>query len=587
MGSRTPLPRAWIRSPVNDCWFEYSDLSHVCVAREPNEIGPLLSEVEDASKQGLFAAGFISYGAATAFDSKLTAQQSTRFPLAWFGIFRQVEKLQSLSPANDLSVNVEWHASTSTEQYFHHLGAIRDYLESGDAYLVNYTFRLRSNSEADPFALLHRITSPSPPPYSAFIETDEWAICSGSPELFFSVDGELISSRPMKGTAPRGLWFDDDVRQAHELRSSIKERAENLMVVDMVRNDLGRIANPGTVHVSELFSLERYPTLWQMTSTVQAETEASLQEIFAALFPPASVTGTPKRRAMEIISELETEPRQLYTGAIGFVHPNRQMQFNVAIRTVLVDLQASQLEYGVGGGIVWDSDPNEEFEECLIKANILEPLDSSFELIETMRWSPDTGFLLLPLHLKRLRESSVYFGFNFDAERVLQSLQELEASLASETYRVRLSLRRDGNVCFEAIFLDQKARLFADVCLSANPIESNHPMLYHKTSDRSVYERALLESGGGEDVLLFNERGEVTESTIANFAYELDGQLYTPPIECGLLPGIYRAWLIEQGQLKERAISVEDALKLPHIFLMNSVRGLQKVQLHRLAASDR
>jgi para-aminobenzoate synthetase/4-amino-4-deoxychorismate lyase len=324
-----------------------------------------------------------------------------------------------------------------------------------------------------------------------------------------------------------------------------------------------------------------------MTSTVQAETDASLQEIFAALFPPASVTGTPKRRAMEIIYELETEPRQLYTGAIGFVHPNRQMQFNVAIRTVLVDRRTSQLEYGVGGGIVWDSDPNEEFEECLIKANNLEPLDSSFDLIETMRWSADSGCFLLPIHLKRLSESAVYFGFNFDAERVLQSLRKLESSLANETYRVRLSLRRDGNVCFEANFLDESARLFTDVCLAANPIDSNNPMLYHKTSDRGAYERALREAGGGDDVLLFNERGEVTESTIANFAFELDGQLYTPPIECGLLPGIYRAWLIGQGQLKERAISVEDALNLPHIFLMNSVRGLQKVHLHRLAASDR
>ncbi len=301
---------------------------------------------------------------------------------------------------------LSWEPSICRKTYEAGIQKVRELIRKGDTYQVNYTYRLRAGFAGDPWALFAGMVQAQGAHYSAFIHAGDWVICCASPELFFRRQGADLLCRPMKGTSPRGLWSADDAAQAEALRTSVKNQAENVMIVDMVRNDLGRVARLGSVGVRSLFDVEKYPTLWQMTSTVKCETSASVPEIFGALFPAASITGAPKVRTMAIISELEDSPRRIYTGSIGFIAPGGFAQFNVAIRTVLIDRHAQAAEYGVGGGIVWDSVPETEFEECQTKSRILTTPRPQFALLETMRWTPKEGFYLLDLHLRRLARIS-------------------------------------------------------------------------------------------------------------------------------------------------------------------------------------
>jgi para-aminobenzoate synthetase/4-amino-4-deoxychorismate lyase len=369
----------------------------------------------------------------------------------------------------------------------------------------------------------------------------------------------------------------DDLEQAEWLHHSEKNRAENVMIVDMVRNDMGRIAALGSVEVRSLYEVEKYPTLWQMTSTVKAKTGAGLCEIMQALFPPASITGAPKRRTMQIIAELEQTPRRIYTGSVGFIGPGRKAQFNVAIRTVLVDKAKGQAEYGVGGGIVWDSVDRMEFEECRTKARILTQKMPDFSLLETILWTPEQGYFLLPYHLTRLMDSAAYFSFSAERDAIRTNLDSLAHTLPKTAHKVRLLLAKDGGITLQSEVLHDTVAQPLHVCLAATAVDSANPFLYHKTTNRVVYEQALAACPGYSDVILWNEKGEVTESSIANIVVELDGELYTPPIPCGLLPGTYRAYLLEQGKLKERVIHKEDLVRSAHIYLVNSVRKEREV----------
>jgi para-aminobenzoate synthetase/4-amino-4-deoxychorismate lyase len=305
----------------------------------------------------------------------------------------------------------------------------------------------------------------------------------------------------------------------------------------MVRNDLGRIAATGSVLTTALFELERYPTLWQMTSTVEADTDADLTGTLRALFPAASITGAPKRRAMQIIRDLEGDPRQIYTGTIGYLRPDGSAQFNVAIRTVLVDKAAGTAEYGVGGGIVWDSDPDEEFAESRTKALIVGNRTPDFDLLETLGWTPAVGYLRLEQHLERLADAADYFGYPFDHARVLEALAPAPL-----------------------------------------PVEHD-PFVRHKTTHRSIYERARQLVPDVDDVLLWNTRGELTESTIANILVELDGEWVTPPVSSGLLPGIGRRELLASGQVRERLVLATDLSRCTRLALVNDLRGRWPVRL--------
>lgn len=577
----TSTPCAAVRDDASGKWLLFSNPQQVLTARTPEQVTDLLQEVEQAVEiGGLHAAGFVAYEAAPGFDACLSVKDHGGFLLAWFGLFRDPVAVPSL-PAG-LGVDPSrlwWRPSLDRQGYARAITTIKHHLLQGDSYQVNFTYRMRAGCLLDPWELFLALADDRAAPFAAYLDIGEWVVCSLSPELFFRLDGRDIASRPMKGTAPRGLWFEDDQARAEALRSSPKERAENVMIVDMVRNDLGRIAEVGSVRVPSLFTLEQYPTLWQMTSTVSARTRAGLPEIFRGLFPPASITGAPKARTMQIIADLEDSPRRVYTGCAGFVSPKRRAQFNVAIRTLLVHRGRQTAEYGVGGGVVWDSTSDSEFEESLLKARVLFSRRPVFDLLETLLWSPGQGWVLLEHHLQRLSRSAEYFGFAFDRDRTLVDLVRLVDSLPPEPHRVRLLVSRSGAVRCESRVAAQGRRAFQDIRLAAVPVDRHDPFLYHKTTNRRVYERVLASSPGCTDVLMYNESGEITESTLANAAFALDGELCTPPVSCGLLPGTCRADLLQRGMVRERVVTVQQALQVGEVLLMNAVRGAHKVQI--------
>ena len=576
-----PPTRVVLRDASAGEWLVFDSPVRLLVARTLDDVLPLLREAERAvSQDGLFAAGFVSYEAAPAFDARLPARTDGTFPYLWLGLFERPRALRDL-PADPGAgpTDVVWRPSITPLQYREGFDALREYIRNGDTYQVNFTYRLRASLRADPWSVFLRLAGNHEAPYAAFVDAGHWALCSASPELFFRLAGDAIESRPMKGTAARGLWPADDRLKAANLRASEKERAENVMVVDMVRNDLGRVAEIGTVQVPELFSVERYPTVWQMTSTVRARTREPLDRIFQGLFPPASIVGVPKRRAMEIISELETTPRRVYTGAIGFAAPGRHAQFNVAIRTLLIERPSGLAEYGVGGGIVWDSEYARELQESRVKARVLHTQPPGFDLLETLLWSPADGYALLQYHLDRLAQSAEYFGFGVTLTRVTEELDRVASRLPLARHRVRLLLDRKGNVSCEARASTAGPESFDDIALAAAPVDRDDVFLYHKTTHRAVYDNAVSRCPGFEDVLLYNEAREITESTIANVAAEIDGRLYTPPVRCGLLPGTYRAWMLDQKRMQERVLRLEDVLSSRTVYLMNSIRGMRKVRV--------
>jgi para-aminobenzoate synthetase/4-amino-4-deoxychorismate lyase len=475
---------------------------------------------------------------------------------------------------------LNWEPTVNRETYNEAIAQIKDHIAEGRTYQVNYTMRLRTDFTGNTWDFfLHLIRSQNN--HAAFIDTGRYVICSASPELFFQLEGDTIICRPMKGTVKRGRTTSEDKEQSEWLKNSSKNRAENVMIVDMVRNDLGRIAGIGSVQVPKLFETERYPTLWQMTSTVTAKTSSSLTEIFSALFPCASITGAPKVSTMRIIKELEATPRRIYTGSIGYISPQRKAKFNVAIRTALVDREAQQAEYGVGGGIVWDSTSADEYAEALLKARVLTEQPPAFSLLETMLWTPETGFYLLDKHLARMLDSANYFDISTSKEKLEEYLGQISAKFTS-AQRVRLLLDRSGGleseaVPFQPVQMDQPL----NICLAKEPVDSGDVFLFHKTTQRDIYESALSASPGTDDVLLYNELGELTEFTIGNLVVELDGKLFTPPISGGVLAGTFRAHLVETGQVVERTISVEELKDCTKLFRVNSVRKWQRVEIKK------
>ena len=539
--------------------------------------------VEKAVDNGLFAAGFMAYEAAPGFDRAFITHRTSGIPLVWFGLYRQAEEMDSLPiPSEGTFTMDEWRPSVSQCEYGQAIDRIKQYIAAGDTYQVNYTMRLKTTIHGDPYAFFYSLFRAQQGNNSAFIHIDRYSICSVSPELFFERDGLCVVSRPMKGTAPRGLTYDADTDRAEALKRSEKDRAENIMIVDMIRNDLGRVATPGTVNVLSTFDIERYPTVFQMTSTVEAQTSASFTEIMAALFPCASVTGAPKVRTMEIIRELETEPRGVYTGAIGYLTPVRsagdvsgpaQARFNVAIRTAVIDRESGAVEYGVGGGVVWESEAEDEYKECLAKALVLTVELPEFDLLETLLWSLGDGYFLLEPHLFRLSRSAKFFNFDFSYERIKARLMDFSASFASRSQRVRLQLKRDGDVCLNATpIVEKSAQEVLQVRLAADPIDSQNPFLYHKTTNRGMYDSAREIRADCDDVILYNERGEITETTTANIVIVLNEARVTPPVECGLLAGTFREQLLDSGEIREAVIKTADLEKAENIYLINSVR---------------
>ncbi|RPH92805.1 aminodeoxychorismate synthase component I [candidate division KSB1 bacterium] len=555
-------------------WLCFYRPQRIITTENSNGVLHALEEVDAATNRGLWAAGFVTYEAAPAFDAAFVTREKSTLPLLWFGIYNRAEKLDAFPTATEEpEFHPEWKSTISRDEYAAAIAQIKEHIAFGNSYQVNFTMRLRAAFAGDAWALFLSLIHPRESGYAAYVHTGNHVLCSASPELFFELRGEEITCRPMKGTAPRGLTVEDDYERKNRLVCSVKERAENVMIVDMVRNDLSRIAEPGSVHVPSLFDVERYDTVFQMTSTVKAWTREPLSKIFAALFPCASITGAPKIRTMRIISELETSPRGIYTGCIGFAAPDRRAQFNVAIRTVHVDREKGLAEYGTGGGIVWDSKTEDEFAEAHVKAAILTVRRSEFQLLETMLWRPGNGFFLLERHLNRLCASADYFGFHADREDIQNRLVEFAVTFAQQPQKVRLRLEQNGAISINAEPLANAGSRIWKIRLADKPVDVQDRFLYHKTTHRAVYEEARQTQPDCDDVILWNPDGEITESTIANVVVQKSGKLITPPIKCGLLGGTYRAYLLEKGRIHEDIVKKSDLPHVERIYLINSVRG--------------
>jgi para-aminobenzoate synthetase/4-amino-4-deoxychorismate lyase len=563
------------------------------------DVLPMLREAEVS---GLFAAGFVSYEAAPAFDHALQTHSSNGFPLLCLGLFHAPEVLEGIeeAPASAFEVG-EMQPSVSKPEFSETITEIKKRIAEGATYQVNYTYRLNALFSGNAWAFFYELVKGQKAEHAAYIEFDDHAICSASPELFFQIGQGNIVSRPMKGTARRGRTLAEDWRQAEALRNSEKDRAENIMIVDMIRNDIGRIAMPGSVETVSTYDVEKYPTVWQMTSTVKGRIEPRMDEsgrqcivseVFKALFPCASITGAPKAKTMEIIRRLEISPRNIYTGSMGFISPRGEACFNVAIRTALIDRAKGQLEFGVGGGIVWDSDAEAEYEETLTKARVLTQPRPDFKLLETMLWEPETGIFLLDEHLKRLGRSAAYFGIPLDVHAILQGLEEAVQHLEQTPHRVRLLVSRNGSSKIETAPHDEggacspgtprKAGTVVPtlrIALANAPVDSQDIFLFHKTTHRTIYDSARAEHPGFDDVVLWNERGEVTEGCLANIVVRKNGKLMTPPVECGLLAGTFREYLLNNGEVEEGIVSVEDLAAAEEIFMVNSVRKWKKASL--------
>ena len=569
------LPRVIMpRSAGSDEWVLLQNPLRIIVAWEPEDVLSCLDEIEQAGDNGLHVAGFISYEAASALDAALETAPAGNLPLLWFGVFKEAEPYEfDLHEKSLVKHDYDWSPNVSRAQYDNAIDCVHDYLRTGDTYQVNYTFRMRSSFAGDAWSLFIDMQRAQRGSYAAYIETEDFAICSASPELFFSLNGDQLVSYPMKGTAKRGLTVDADDQACVDLQCSAKNQAENVMIVDMIRNDMGRIAQAGTVQTSNLFEVERFPTVLQMVSTVVSMTTASLSEIMQALFPCASITGAPKVRTMQIIKELEQEARGIYTGSIGYIAPGRKAWFNVAIRTVMIDKEAMRAEYGVGGGVVWDSTAESEYQESLTKAAILTTYRPDFSLLETILWDGEAGYFLLDRHLARLHGSARYFGIDLSIDNCRQQLEELGVELGAESSRVRLLVDSCGDVVitafdFDPVAVDAPWR----VTFAKEAVDIDDIFLYHKTTRRTVYQQAKEAVSDFDDVLLWNEAGEVTESTIANIVVERDGKKVTPPIKCGLLAGVFRGELLERGDIEEGIITIDDVKNSDQVWIINSVR---------------
>jgi para-aminobenzoate synthetase/4-amino-4-deoxychorismate lyase len=568
------------------------------------EVPELLRQVERAAARGWHAAGFVAYEAAPAFDPALRVWPDggagrSVVPLACFGLFeerRDVAPVEPLSgPPGDQG---EWRAEIDPDRHAASVAAVKEAIASGLTYQVNLTQRLRRNYRDDPMLLYRQLAGSQAGAYHAYLATPSWAVACGSPELFFSLSDGVVTARPMKGTAPRGRWPEEDRVSAVALRSSPKERAENVMIVDLLRNDLGRVAAFGSVEVPALWELERYPSVWQLTSTVRARLDGGrerlgLADLFAALFPCGSVTGAPKPSTMSLIAGLEPSPRGVYCGAVGYVAPPDrpgltnlpEACFAVAIRTAVVDRIHRVATYGTGGGITWDSDSSAEWAEQVAKATLLTRPSAShrFSLFETMRYQPEgacgaSRIINLKGHLRRLCSSAHYFGFPFSAESARRHLASTVAG-ANSPLRVRLRLEPTGALSAEAEPLDSGQGSPLRLALDDEPVDHLDPMLCHKTTRRAPYDLRVARHPDADDVILVNDRGEVTETTRANLLVLLEGQWWTPPLDCGLLPGIERARLLTRGTVVERVISVAALHRAEGLATVSSLRGWRAATL--------
>jgi para-aminobenzoate synthetase / 4-amino-4-deoxychorismate lyase len=562
----------------------YTDPVEIITTRDANQVAALLTQLKLRKSH---VAGFISYEAGHALEPKLSSFAATAPenapPLLWFGLFQNYQEIAPDAVTDLLpKPSSGWIGSPSPSirkaTYDAALAAVKDYIAAGDIYQANLTFACDVPLMGDPLAVYAGLRTRAKAGYGGIIWTGEDWLLSLSPELFFALKDGKLTTKPMKGTAIRGVDAASDAAAVAKLQSDPKQRAENLMIVDLLRNDLSRVAVPGSVAVPQLFHVETYPTVHQMTSTITAQLREGVDatDVISTIFPCGSITGAPKIRAMEIISEIEAAPRGAYTGSIGRIDPSGDAAFNVAIRTLHLRTYANRATMGLGSGIVADSESGDEWHECLAKGGFVSS-QKTFDLFETMRFDPAVGIQLLDRHIARIGESARMFGFPFDRHAARNELQAATFRIA-ESRRVRLMLSPSGRIAIEIQPHQPKPADFIDVRLVDLPVDSSDFRLRHKTTDRSFYVEARMAAGSFEVALLDSE-GFITEGSFTNIFVRGPGALLTPPLSRGLLPGVLRAELIANGSAVEADIRPEDLADT--FFIGNASRGLLPARLAR------
>lgn len=577
----------------------------IIVANSLDAVPAALAAIDAAAASGKHVAGWIAYECAAAFEPRLAAAIAhyPDEPLIWMLVTDACETLDGAAVSDwiagrnagpgeaELSLG---QADLDLAAYAERVATVKDYIVAGDIYQANFTFPMPCRIKGPRASIYADLRRRQPVAFGAYMETGQHTVMSVSPELFVRRDGDRLEARPMKGTAERGNSSEADRRIATGLAADPKSKAENLMIVDLLRNDLSRIAEPGTVTVDDLFTVETYPTLHQMTSGVSAACPPDLKpsQLLQALFPCGSVTGAPKIRAMEVIAELEDASRGVYCGAIGYFAPRQgaqgpQWALNVPIRTIMLD-PAGRGRLPVGSGIVADSDIEKEYAECLLKAAFAteRQQDPAFCLIETMR--AEAGEIkLLDRHLARLQSSAIAFGMPLNAEALRQDLLNLAAGRHPQSpvdqhlARVRLTLSNEGQWSLDVSSFKDDQRTPLRVCFAATRLWSQDLMLKHKTSRRDLYDRATAwaRANGYADVLFLNERGEIAEGAISNVFVQTVGGLETPPVSSGALPGVLRGHLIDTGDatVADRALLPADLEEAKAVYIGNALRGLRRV----------
>ncbi|WP_340082382.1 aminodeoxychorismate synthase component I [Terribacillus sp. FSL K6-0262] len=542
-------------------------------AHTMEEVIPCLEQVQAYTKKGFYAAGYLSYEAAGAFDPNYVTAEGANLPLLQFGIYKNHCKEQPAA-IGTAPEKLNWEPAIRKKEYEQAIRTIKEEIASGNTYQTNYTMRLRTHYADDPAALFRQMQQAQRADYTAYLDWEDTAVLSASPELFFRWDGKRIITKPMKGTTKRGDTYEQDLKQRETLAASAKDRAENVMIVDLLRNDISRVAKLGTVQVPALYTVEKYPTVYQMTSTVEAETVpgTTIIDIMRALFPCGSITGAPKASTMQIISNLEPEPREVYCGAIGYIEPNGEAVFNVPIRTAIVDKTKQQATYSVGGGITWDSTADGEYEEAIAKSSVLQEQLPEFELLETIAYE-DGAYVLEDEHLQRLMQSADYFSIPIEEADIRDLLRQHQAAYPGQSHRLRLLADQRGKLALFHSELPAPMKGKQKFALADTPIDKTNRYYYHKTTYRQIYDDYKLKEPDIFDTLLWNEAGELTEFTIGNLVMEQDGELLTPPVSSGLLPGTLREVLVKKGTIKETILTKAYLQTASRIWLINSVRG--------------
>ncbi len=564
----------------------------IIVAETPEDVPAAFARLEAGRAAGLHAAGFFSFELGYVLEPKLAPLMPAerKVPLLWFGLYEAPKLLSEADVDRWLSTHTKsgsYQFSNVTrawtkEEYVARFERVQEKIRAGDIYQLNLTFKARFRLSGSPLTFYRDLRQRQRVAYGGIVDTGEVTVLTASPELFVEMKDRTIETRPMKGTSPRGGTPEADAAVRQVLSSDVKQRAENLMIVDLMRNDIGRISEIGSVHVTDLFTVETYRTLHQMTSGVRATLldGITLLDLWRAIFPPGSIIGAPKIRAQELIAEYETEPRGVYCGAIGSFSPDGQALFNVAIRSPIIFRDGTG-EMGIGSGVVYDSVGAKEYDECLLKMKFLTDPPKTFELIETLLWERENGFWLAARHFERLEGSARYFSFKFD-EAAARTALEREVATAGREHprlRVRMLLAEDGRVTVTSAPMPAPGPdAVMRYVVSPTRLDSSDAFLFHKTTRRELYDQEwkhYSETDGADEVVYLNERGELAEGSRTNiFIDQGDGILLTPPLPAGLLPGVLRAELIATGRAVERILLLDDLTSAKKAYLGNSVRGL-------------